>query len=131
MSSGPFFIAEYKVGEFVRLERNPFWKGPEPAIDEIVYRIYKNDDAIATALQTGEIDFAHITTPNIFNTLKTAENIDTMVGSIPSFSEIGMNIGFGLPGGGGLVHAARGRPSRAHGCDRTACDPDGDRQPGS
>jgi peptide/nickel transport system substrate-binding protein len=93
VSSGPFFIAEYKVGEFVRLERNQFWTGPEPAIDEIVYRIYKNDDAIATALQTGEIDFAHITTPNIFNTLKTAENIDTMVGSIPSFSEIGMNTG--------------------------------------
>ena len=93
VSSGPFFIAEYKVGEFVRLERNTFWKGPEPAIDEIVYRIYKNDDAIATALQTGEIDFAHITTPNIYNTLKTAENIDTMVGSIPSFSEIGLNTG--------------------------------------
>ena len=37
VSSGPFFIAEYKVGEFVRLERNTFWKGPEPAIDEIVY----------------------------------------------------------------------------------------------
>jgi peptide/nickel transport system substrate-binding protein len=93
VSSGPFFIAEYQVGEFVRLERNEFWPGPEPAIDEIVYRIYKTDDAIATALQTGEIDFAHVTTPNIFNSLKNAENIDTMVGTIPSFSEIGMNTG--------------------------------------
>jgi peptide/nickel transport system substrate-binding protein len=93
VSSGPFFIAEYKVGEFVRLERNEFWPGPKPAIDEIVYRIYKNDDAIATALQTGEIDFAHIATPNIFNTLKNADNIDTMVGSIPRFDEIAMNTG--------------------------------------
>jgi peptide/nickel transport system substrate-binding protein len=93
VGSGPFVMAEYKVGEFVRMERNPYWPGPKPAVDEIIYRIYKNDDAIATALQTGEIDFGQVTTPNIFNTLKNAQNIDSMVGTIPSFSEIGMNSG--------------------------------------
>ena len=93
VGSGPFVMAEYKVGEFVRMERNPYWPGPKPAIDEIIYRIYKTDDAIATALQTGEIDFGYVTTPNVFNTLKNAENIDTMVGSIPSFSEIALNSG--------------------------------------
>jgi peptide/nickel transport system substrate-binding protein len=93
VGSGPFVMAEYKVGEFVRMERNPYWPGPKPAIDEIIYRIYKNDDAIATALQTGEIDFGYVTTANIFNTLKNADNVDTMVGSIPSFSEIALNSG--------------------------------------
>ena len=93
VGSGPFVMAEYKVGEFVRMERNPYWPGPKPAIDEIIYRIYKTDDAIATALQTGEIDFGYVTTPNVFNTLKNADNIDTMVGSIPSFSEIALNSG--------------------------------------
>ena len=93
VGSGPFVIDEYEVGQFVRMVRNEFWTGPEPAIDEIVYRIYKNDDAIATALQTGEIDFGYVTTPNIYNTLTNAEDIETMVGSIPSFSEIGMNTG--------------------------------------
>jgi peptide/nickel transport system substrate-binding protein len=75
------------------MERNPYWPGPKPAIDEIIYRIYKTDDAIATALQTGEIDLGYVTTPNVFNTLKNAENMDTMVGSIPSFSEIALNSG--------------------------------------
>jgi peptide/nickel transport system substrate-binding protein len=93
VGAGPFVMTEYKVGEFVRMERNPYWTGPEPAIDEIVYRIYKNDDAIATALQTGEIDFGQVTTANIFNKLKNADNVDTMVGTIPSFSEIGLNSG--------------------------------------
>ncbi len=93
VGSGPFVMAEYKVGEFVRMERNPYWPGPKPAVDEIIYRIYKNDDAIATALQTGEIDFGYVTTPNVYNTLKNAENIDTMVGTIPSFSEIALNSG--------------------------------------
>jgi peptide/nickel transport system substrate-binding protein len=93
VGSGPFVIDEYEVGEFVRLVRNEFWTGPEPAVDEIVYRIYKNDDAIATALQTGEVDFGYIDTPNIYNALSDTENVETMVGSIPSFSEIGMNTG--------------------------------------
>ncbi len=66
-----------RSAQFVRMERNPFWTGPEPAIDEIIYRIYKNDDALSQALQQGEIDFAYIDTPNIFNSLKGQENIDT------------------------------------------------------
>lgn len=93
VGSGPFIIDEYKIGQFVRMVRNPEWTGPEPAIDEIVYRIYKNDDALATALTTGEIDFAYVDTPNIFNKLGNEENIDTMAGTIPSFSEIGFNTG--------------------------------------
>jgi peptide/nickel transport system substrate-binding protein len=93
VGSGPFYIAEYQVGEFVRLERNEYWPGPEPAIDEIIYRIYKNDDALATALRTGEVDLAQLTTPNIFNSLLNEPDIDTMAGTIPSFSEIGLNTG--------------------------------------
>jgi peptide/nickel transport system substrate-binding protein len=93
VGSGPFVISEYKVGEYVRMVRNPEWPGPEPAIDEIVYRIYKNDDALATALTTGEIDFAYLDTPNIFNSLDGEPNIDTMAGTIPSFAEIGFNTG--------------------------------------
>ena len=93
IASGPFVIQEYRVGEFVRMVRNPEWTGPEPFIDELVYRIYKNDDAIATALQTGEIDFGYVSTPNIFNSLEGKENIETMLGSAPSFAEIGLNTG--------------------------------------
>lgn len=93
VGSGPFTIAEYEVGQFVRMVRNPEWTGQEPAVDEIIYRFYKNDDALSQALKQGEIDFAYIDTPNIFNSLKNEPNIGTAVGSIPSFSEIGMNTG--------------------------------------
>ncbi|HLA92438.1 MAG TPA: ABC transporter substrate-binding protein [Actinomycetota bacterium] len=93
VGSGPFVIDEYEVGEFVRMVRNPEWPGPEPYIDEIVYRIYKNDDALATALTTGEVDFAYLDTANIFNRLGTQPNIETMAGTIPSFIEIGFNSG--------------------------------------
>jgi peptide/nickel transport system substrate-binding protein len=93
VGSGPFTIAEYKVGQFVRMERNPFWTGTEPAVDEIIYRFYKNDDALSQALLQGEVDFVYLDTPNIFNSLEGQENIGTEVGSIPLFSEIGLNSG--------------------------------------
>lgn len=92
-ASGPFMITEFEVGQFVRMERNPEWTGPEPAIDEIVHRTFRNEDALAEALRQGEIDFAYFYSPNIFNTVSGEENIDSMVGSIPSFSELAMNTG--------------------------------------
>jgi peptide/nickel transport system substrate-binding protein len=93
VASGPFMITEYKVGEFVKMEQNPYWKGPKPAVDEIVWRTFKNEDALSEALKQGEVDFAYFTSANIFNNVKDQPDIDSMVGTIPSFSEIGMNTG--------------------------------------
>jgi peptide/nickel transport system substrate-binding protein len=93
VGSGPFVVTEYERGEFVRMERNPHWTGPEPHIDEIIYRIFKNEDAMAEALKSGEIDFAYIDSANIFNSLEGEPNIGTHVGTIPEFDEIGMNTG--------------------------------------
>jgi peptide/nickel transport system substrate-binding protein len=93
VASGPFRIAEYERGQFVRMERNPMWNGDEPYVDEIIYRIFKNEEAEAEALRTGEIDFGYFDSANVFNSLKGEENIGTHVGTIPSFDEIGMNTG--------------------------------------
>jgi peptide/nickel transport system substrate-binding protein len=93
VGSGPFIIDEYKVGEFVRMVRNPEWDGDEPYIDEIITRLYKNEDALAEAVKLGEVDFAYFTSANIFNSLQNQQNIETVAGTIPSFSEIGMNTG--------------------------------------
>jgi len=112
VGSGPFTIAEYKVGQFVRMERNPFWTGPEPAVDEIIYRFYKNDDALSQALLQGEVDFVYLDTPNIFNSLEGQENIGTVVGSIPLFSEIGLNSGSAFQeAGDGFTPHGDGHPA--------------------
>jgi peptide/nickel transport system substrate-binding protein len=93
VASGPFRIAEYERGQFVRMERNPEWTGAQPHIDEIIYRIFKNEEAEAEALRTGEIDFGYFDSANVFNSLKGEEDVGTHVGTIPSFDEIGMNTG--------------------------------------
>jgi ABC-type transport system substrate-binding protein len=93
VASGPFRIVEYERGQFVRMEQNPEWSGPEPHIDEVIYRIFKNEEAEAEALRTGEIDFAYFDTPSVLDSLKGEPNIGTHVGSVPSFDEIAMNTG--------------------------------------
>jgi peptide/nickel transport system substrate-binding protein len=93
VASGPFMITEYEVGEFVKMERNPEWTGPEPAVDELVYRIYKNEDALSLALKQGDVDFAYFSSANIYNSLANEPDIETLAGSIPAFAEIGMNTG--------------------------------------
>ncbi|MEX2274818.1 MAG: ABC transporter substrate-binding protein [Actinomycetota bacterium] len=93
VGSGPFIVTEYETGQFVRMERNPEWEGTEPAMDEIIYQIFKSEDAEAEALKAGEIDFAYIDSANIYNDLATQPNIETMAGTIPSFDEIAMNTG--------------------------------------
>ena len=93
VGSGPFIIDEYEVGQFVRMVRNPEWTGEEPYVDEIVTRLYKNEDALAEALRQGEVDFVYLTSANIYNSLQNETGINTVAGTIPSFSEIGMNTG--------------------------------------
>jgi peptide/nickel transport system substrate-binding protein len=93
VGSGPFVIAEYERGQFVRMERNPHWNGPEPHVDEIIYRIFKNEDAEAEALKQGEIDFAYFDSANIINSLEGELGIETHVGTRPEFDEIAMNTG--------------------------------------
>lgn len=96
VGSGPFIISEYERSDFVELQRNPnYWGesvGLTPQVDRVVYRIFGNQDAMAAALEGGEIDFAYFTTANILNTLES-KGLETRGALIPSFDEIGINTG--------------------------------------
>jgi peptide/nickel transport system substrate-binding protein len=97
VGSGPYVISEYKTGQSVTMVKNPYYWGTSvgltPHYDKIVYLIYNNEDAIASALQNGEIDFAQFNEANIVNTLKTKPNIATRGATTPEFEELGLNTG--------------------------------------
>ncbi|MCU0299724.1 MAG: ABC transporter substrate-binding protein, partial [Candidatus Nanopelagicales bacterium] len=59
VGGGPFVLTERRKGEFLRFEANPDFYGGKPAADEVVFRVYKNTDAIAEALRKGEVDYAN------------------------------------------------------------------------
>jgi peptide/nickel transport system substrate-binding protein len=96
VGSGPYIISKYVKKSFVELDKNPTYWGNEvgltPQVDKVVYKIFGNQDAMAAALQSGDIDFAYFTSASILNTLK-ARGIETRGANIPSFAEIGINNG--------------------------------------
>ena len=56
VGSGPYVVTEFERGRIVRMERNPNFRGEQPAFDEIQFIKYGTADAVERALRLGEID---------------------------------------------------------------------------
>lgn len=99
VGSGPFIVKEHKTGQFIRLEANQnYWRGA-PAIDELVFRIFQNEDSLAQALRRGEIDFADDLGSNVFESLDGADGVTTYPARYSGFDEISFNVGAALDDG--------------------------------
>lgn len=55
VSNGPFRFVSRVPGQSVHFERNPYWTGPRPALDRVIFRIFPSDDGFEAALATGAI----------------------------------------------------------------------------
>jgi peptide/nickel transport system substrate-binding protein len=99
VGSGPFLVTEHKKGQFVRLRANPMYWGGRPKVDELVFRIFNNEDSLAQALRRGEIDFADDLGSNVFKSLKNAPGVTTFPAKSSGFDEIAMNTGAALDDG--------------------------------
>lgn len=57
---GPYYITEWVDGEYVLLERNPYFTlandGAGALVDEVIFRVFTDENAMVLALQNGEID---------------------------------------------------------------------------
>ena len=57
---GPYYISEWVDGEYVVLERNPYFTlandGKGAYVDQVVFRVYTDENAMVLALQNNEID---------------------------------------------------------------------------
>lgn len=93
VGSGPFTLVEAKRGQFMRLQANDGYWGGRPAIDEVVFRLFTNRDAMVAALEKGEIDAAHDIPTESFERLSTIEGIVAIQGEQGGFNEISVNGG--------------------------------------
>ncbi|MEY2964656.1 MAG: hypothetical protein RLZZ228_469, partial [Actinomycetota bacterium] len=75
VGSGPFLVVERRTGQFIRMVANDNYFKGRPNVDELVFRIYNNPDALGQALVKGEIDFASGLTADVFSTLEGQEGI--------------------------------------------------------
>jgi peptide/nickel transport system substrate-binding protein len=94
VGSGPFSLVEGTAGgSTYRFERNPYYWGPKPHIDEVVFRVYKSADPMVQALIKGEIDFAEDISPLQVKSLEGKQGITTHFGNGVYFDEIAFNTG--------------------------------------
>lgn len=119
VGSGPFTLKERKANQGWTMVANPnYWKG-KPKIDQVVFRVFTDGDAMVTALKSGEIDAAHLVPAQSFEDLKGESNIVTVAGAQGGFTELAMN---GMAGGLGDGHPAlqdvQVRHAIAHAIDR-------------
>lgn len=97
VGSGPFTLTEWKKGQFWRMEANPnYWRG-QVAIDEVVFRVYRNPDAMVAALRSGELDAAHNVPASSFPDLETEEGIVAVAGEQGGFDYLVLNSYDGKP----------------------------------
>ncbi|MFN8169072.1 MAG: ABC transporter substrate-binding protein [Candidatus Nanopelagicales bacterium] len=99
VGGGAFVMIERQVGQFIRLKANDNFYGGRPAVDELVFKIYKTEDALGQALKKGEIDFAEGLGPNVLKSLEGQPGITTVKAVYSGFDEIAFNTGAALDDG--------------------------------
>ncbi len=90
--SGAFELAEWETGEFWRLEARDDYYGGDPFIDEIVYRVYKSDEAVIQALLKGAIDYTAVPTAEFHERLLDEPNIESVAISAEAFYQLSFNL---------------------------------------
>jgi peptide/nickel transport system substrate-binding protein len=58
VGTGPFQTIAVKKGQYVTMKRNPYFWGPKPAIEQIIFAAYQNPDTMTQDLQAGSLDAA-------------------------------------------------------------------------
>lgn len=91
VGTGPFTFGEWKKGQIVSIERNQKWWGAAPAATKVTWTVYGNDDVLAQALRTGEIDIVPQLPPTIYDNLAGASNVKPVSMKSFSFHMIGFN----------------------------------------
>ncbi len=94
IGSGPFKLAEYRQGEFVRLEANDDYFGAPPNVDEVIFQTIQNADARVSALTTGQADMITEFPKTAVATLRNDPNITVVSGEplSPSLVDIFFNL---------------------------------------
>jgi peptide/nickel transport system substrate-binding protein len=99
IGSGPYIVTEHQKGQVLRFKANPNYYGGKPKVDEVVFRVFQNDDSLAQALKRGEIDFADDLGANVFKSLEGTDGITTRDAAYSGFNEIAFNTGAALDDG--------------------------------
>ncbi len=93
VGSGPYVVTEFEPNRIIRMEKNPNFRGEEPAFEEIQFVKYGTQDAAERALKLGEIDvIPHDIQAATFAGLGDEPNITTVRSPSPEYTELAFNV---------------------------------------
>src|SRR4051795_11825170 len=92
VGSGPYVVTDFQPNRFLKMERNPDFRGPAPAYDKIEFIRYGNQDAAERALQLGGVDIVPEVSPAGFERLGNQDNIDTFQATSPAYTQLAFNV---------------------------------------
>jgi ABC-type dipeptide transport system, periplasmic component len=92
VGTGPYTLAEWKTGQYMRFVRNPNYWGTQGIADEVVLRIFSSSDTMVQALKAGDIQYAHDINADQLKALKGAANISTVIGAANGWSQLAFNV---------------------------------------
>jgi peptide/nickel transport system substrate-binding protein len=92
VGSGPYAVTDFQPNRFLKMDRNPDWRGPKPPYASIDFIRYGNQDAAERALQLGEVDLVPEVSPANFERLGKENNIETLQSSTPAYTQLAFNL---------------------------------------
>jgi peptide/nickel transport system substrate-binding protein len=81
---GPFRVVQWRRGDAVELEANPYYFRGRPKLDRITFKIVASKDTLAEQLQSGEIDLWPLIPPNYVNRVKAMRSV--VVDVVPGYN---------------------------------------------
>ncbi|HTG47935.1 MAG TPA: peptide ABC transporter substrate-binding protein [Actinomycetota bacterium] len=100
VASGPFTLTSWTRGQGWTMDRNPYYWGTAPTVDEIQFRVYTNQESMIQALKNGEIDFADGIKSSLLASVQGTPNVTTQ----QVVSDWWLNFAFNFGGQGPQAH---------------------------
>ncbi|MDR1571221.1 MAG: ABC transporter substrate-binding protein [Clostridiales Family XIII bacterium] len=91
VGTGPM-VFQKRTGSRLSLSKNPVYYGEEPGPDQIVFTHYRNEGELLLALRNGKADIAAALSPEAWESLRGAQDIERV--ALPSLSVhvLGFNV---------------------------------------
>jgi len=82
VGTGPYRFAAWRRGDSLTLTRNPEYRGPPPALDQVTFKFIAEPTAAFAALMAGDVDaFANYPAPESFAQFAADPRFATAIGS--------------------------------------------------
>ena len=92
VGTGPYTLAEWKIGQFARFVRNPNYWGKQGYADEVVLQFFPDaTDTMVQALKSGDIDYAHNVNPDQFKQFQADPAFTAVEGAANGWTQIAFN----------------------------------------